>query len=101
MTERYACASRYAWRPYKDEIVILDTVSGDYFLLNETASLIWGRLLSQQEHQEICQTLVQKYNVSEEKALQDLKQLIRRLVADGFLVEDKQEDSKNRTTPKS
>jgi hypothetical protein len=101
MTERYACASRYAWRTYKNEVVILDTVSGDYFLLNETASLIWEGLLSQQGPQEICQRMVQKYKVTEEKALQDLKQLIQRLGGDGFLVEDRQEEGKSCSTPKS
>jgi hypothetical protein len=45
--------------------------------------------------------MVQKYKVSEDKALQDLKQLIQRLGGDGFLVEDRQEEDKSCSTPKS
>jgi len=101
MTERYACASRYAWKTYKNEVVILDTTSGDYFLLNETASLIWEGLLSQQDPRGICHQLVQKYEVAEEKALQDMKALIQRLNAEGFLVEDSTGVSSEGCLPKS
>jgi len=86
MKEEYACSSKYAWRKMEEKVLILDTTAGDYFLLNETASLIWEGLLSQQEPREICRTLVEAYELSEEKALRDVKELIQRLKAERFLV---------------
>lgn len=91
MKEEYICPNKYAWRKLEGKVVILDTSSGEYYVLNETASLIWERLLSHQEPQEICQRLIQEYETSEERALQDMKELIQRLRADGLLVRNRAE----------
>lgn len=86
--ERYMCSDRYAWRKLESEVVILDTISGNYFLLNETASLVWEELNSQNEPREIGLKLAQEYDVPEEKARQDVEKLIQGFMTDGFLVSD-------------
>ncbi len=87
MTKKnYKCASGFAWRVLDNKVVILDTGSGDYYMLNETASLIWEGVIAQQDSRKIVRKLIQEYQISEEKVLQDINRIINSLEAEGKLV---------------
>lgn len=84
--EEYVCADKFAWRKLDNEVVILDTTSGSYYLLNETAGRIWELLIEKLSLEKICLNLIHEYDITKEKALDDIKKIINSFKKDGFIV---------------
>jgi PqqD family protein of HPr-rel-A system len=62
-----------------DEIVLLDTASGEYFGLNGTAALIWRHLGEGRTLQEIAVDLERLYDVDEAQARADVETYVELL----------------------
>lgn len=88
MKRRYICPEKYAWRKMENEVVILDVPSGDFFVLNETASIIWEALMTQEEPEEISQRITEEFTIPANLALQEINEVLHRFKKDGFLLED-------------
>lgn len=82
---RFECAPNYSWRKLEDKVVILDTTSGDFFMLNETAGLIWEGIMAQEDRPALIRRVTTQYDVSEEDCDRDVETLIAQFISDGFL----------------
>jgi hypothetical protein len=72
-------------RELEDETVILDTVSGAYFRLNETGSLVWSRLATAASAEALAEHLVAVCGISREVAHRDVAELLDDLRSRGLI----------------
>jgi hypothetical protein len=84
-TRLRASRSIYA-RPFGDEIVLLDFGRGEYFALDEVGAHVWRLLESGETLSAIARAICSEYDVSEDKALEDVLALAREM-RDRSLVE--------------
>jgi hypothetical protein len=68
------------------ETVLLNSETGHYFSLNETGSLIWKWIGESLELDEISNKLVEKYEVSNEDALQSIYELVEDLLTEKLIL---------------
>lgn len=76
--------ARIAWQIVAGEAILLDLDSGRVVGLNETATFIWPRLQSQDEH-ELLDALVLEFEVDREAARRDLSRFVALLKEHGFV----------------
>jgi hypothetical protein len=67
------------------EAVILVLVSGTYFSLNAVGTVIWRLLQEPRTVQEICETIVRDYDVSEDRCRADVFRLLEDLERRGLI----------------
>ena len=84
--KKYALNERYAWKMLEEKVLILDTHTGDYFVLNSSGSDIFRGLMKNKDNAEITQDLCSTFMVTEEEASIDVNGLIERLDGDGILI---------------
>jgi hypothetical protein len=75
-----------AWQTIEGEAVLLDLSRGRSMGLNETASLVWS-LLPDLDDEQIAQELARRFDVSVERARNDVGCLISRLLERGMVEE--------------
>lgn len=68
------------------EIVALDIEGGDCYGFNQVASEIWDLLKDDTSINEICRSMMQDFDVSEDQCRSGVEALIRRLESDGLVV---------------
>ncbi|MGE0876531.1 MAG: PqqD family protein [Burkholderiales bacterium] len=73
-------------RQVGDETVMLDLARGAYFGLDPVGARIWQLLEAGRSLLEICDTIVDEYEVSREAFEQDLLRLVDSLAKSGLLV---------------
>ena len=67
------------------ETVLLDLSSGRYYTLNRLGSVIWGHCSGHSTISDIHAVLCDRFEVSSDRALDDLVALINELVKEGLL----------------
>jgi hypothetical protein len=67
------------FRTLDQEAVVLNVDSGAYYVLNETATMIWNLIDGKQTLHDIVEKLCTDYQVSCEKAEQSLQRLMKDL----------------------
>ena len=65
--------------PLGDETVVMDTDSGDYIGINAVGTSIWNLIQQPVTVQEILQSLISEYEVTEEQCLQEITIFLERL----------------------
>lgn len=68
-----------------EDLIILDLISGEYFEANELGSLIINELKKNQDIEQIKKTIMQKFNVKDAVAEDDLMKFINQLDKKGLL----------------
>ena len=68
-----------------EDLIILDLISGEYFEANELGSLIINELKKNQNIEQIKKTIMQKFNVKDAVAEDDLMKFINQLDKKGLL----------------
>ncbi len=63
----------------QQELLLLDTEFKQIHQLNETASFVWDRCEQVPDAVAIAQLLAQEFDVAEDVALNDVRQILRRL----------------------
>lgn len=69
-----------------DEVVVLEMKAGAYFGLEGVAARVWQLLSEPRTVREITQTLLEEYDVEEERCRRDVEALIERLEDRGLVV---------------
>ena len=69
------------WTKLGDEVAILNSETGTYFGLDAVGSRIWCLMADGTAVDEVVSTLLTEYEVDEQRARQDLRDLIDQLVA--------------------
>ncbi|MFA6028554.1 MAG: PqqD family protein [Elusimicrobiota bacterium] len=81
----WAPAEHVAWRKVREETVLLDVETSEYFSLNPTASRVWELLTERRPAEEIARALSAEYEVPEPQALKDVQALAGSLRKNGLL----------------
>src|SRR3954471_16343547 len=77
-----------AAKAFEDEVVIINTVSGRYYDLGGSGTLVWSLLERGASLAEVAQALSAAYGVSEATARDDSEALLERLLAEDLVVAD-------------
>ena len=86
---RFRPADAVYARMFDGELVVLDAKGGEYFALDEIGAELWNGLESGKTLEEISDIIVQRYDVTRERALADLTALCNELVARGLFVDER------------
>lgn len=73
------------WRKVKDEAVILNIETSEYYTANQVGTFIWELLTKNNTEAKVAQELSKAYGISEQEALADTKGYIKQLSAMGLL----------------
>jgi hypothetical protein len=73
------------FRDLDGEAVLLETVTGRYYGLNEVGTRMWSLLQLNGETEAVCRVLGAEYDVSEARLREDLAELIAALAARGLV----------------
>lgn len=73
-------------RQVGDETVILDLASGTYFGLDPVGARIWQLMGEKKALSEICDTMLDEYDVTRDAIERDVVELAQRLSAQGLIV---------------
>lgn len=65
------------WSELDDEIIVLDTSTGDFYSLNKTATEVWKALDAQTPVEHIAASLATKYGVPHAQAVADVIELTK------------------------
>lgn len=84
---QYKVSEKYTWKPLKQSVVILNLNEGSYITLNDTASLIWTKLMDGLSADEIAKCMLEEFDCEESEALSDVKEYIESCLSEGLLVE--------------
>ncbi len=63
----------------QDEIVMVNIILGKYFSMNPVASSIWDAIEKPQSIGEICQTLMEEYDIDEATCTQEVSGFLNEL----------------------
>jgi hypothetical protein len=85
LTENLIVSSQCIARQVGDETVILDLGSGTYFGLDAVGGRIWQLLGEGKSLNEICEVVLDEYDVSREDLERDVTGLTNELVAQGLV----------------
>jgi len=69
------------WKEVEGETILLNHKKNEFFVLNETGTIVWKKLNGKNSEEMISKELAKKFKVTEKKALADTKQLIKKLVS--------------------
>ena len=86
LTARFRPKPHVLVRELEGEAVLLDLDTGRYFGLNATGARIWALLDGERDLEQLLDELLQEHVVSRERLLQDVRELIAGLRAQGLLV---------------
>lgn len=76
--------SELPWSQVDDEIVLLDTATGNYFGLNRVAAYVWSLLDQPRSLEDIVSGVCDKYDVPREQCSRDVRALLDNLVHQKF-----------------
>ena len=75
MDRTTTATAHLVWSELDDEIIVLDTSSGDFYSLNKTATEVWKALERQTPVEDIAVGLVVKYGITPAQATADVLEL--------------------------
>ena len=82
------CSEAVHARLFDEELVILDLAKGEYYALDRVGACLWSGLQAGRSIDAIAREIVAEYDVTFERALDDLVALGDDLVAKGLMVQD-------------
>jgi hypothetical protein len=74
-------AGKIEWKEIEGEVVLVNSIKQEFFVLNKTGSFIWKKINGKNTEKKISIELAKKYKISEKKAVADTKQLIKKLLS--------------------
>lgn len=84
----YKLSENQIFTKVSGETVILDQETGEYFGLNETATLVWDALeKSPKSFQALKSVVLENYSVEEETCVVDLEYIINEFLKNNLIVE--------------
>jgi hypothetical protein len=88
LTTRISIPESVLFQDLDGEAVLLDTVSGRYYGLNEVGTRMWSLFQLHGEIEEVCRALVSEYDAPEERLREDLLCFVDTLAASGLVRTD-------------
>lgn len=81
-------AEKVTWKNLPTGFVLLDLESGNYFTLNETASIFVQGITNSKPLETIVDQITEEYDITKEQAQSDIDELIVSLESEGLLVKN-------------
>lgn len=81
----YRASTKYLYSEIDSEAVILDINSGTYFGLNEVSNTVWQLLQTPASQQQLVEKILAEYEVTEERAVSDIDNLLKEMVNTGLV----------------
>ncbi len=85
LSDRVTVPAQVMDRSVGDETVILDLASGTYYGLDPVGARMWQLLGEGKSLAEVCDLMLQEYDVPQERLAQDLLKLAEQLAAQGLV----------------
>lgn len=82
----YKLSKDYLWKEVGGQVVVLHFESGRYYSLNASGSTIWKGLLENRSTDEITADLCACFDVDEDTARDDVREITEEFVQKKFLV---------------
>ena len=80
-------AADISWRDIKDELVVLNTHSGEYFVFNDTGRTIWFAIIEGKSEDDIAKQIVREYDVkSEADVYEDIRTFVDKALKNNLLI---------------
>ena len=76
------------WKNLGDEVILLDTQNGEYFVLNETAAMMWNMLMKNIPTEQIIAAVTESFEIDEKSAGNDFNDFLRSLL-DSRIIENR------------
>ena len=84
----YKVSDKIVFREIDDGIVLINLKSGYYYSFNGSACFIFTLLRKEKNTTEVVDELMTEFNISEEKAVADLKQFIESLEKEEIVIRE-------------
>ena len=78
---------KVSWRVLDSEAVVLDVDTGYYYTLNPTATFVWEMVVQGLSLSEIATEMVEKYDVDEAQAREDIEEQLQTWSRDELIYE--------------
>lgn len=88
LATRFTIPESVLFRDLDGEAVLLETVTGRYYGLNEVGTRMWSLLQLHGEIEAVCRALVSEYDAPEARLRDDLLRFVDTLAASGLLRTD-------------
>jgi hypothetical protein len=85
LTTRITVPESVLFRDLDGEAVLLETVTGRYYGLNEVGTRMWALIQDHGEIGAVCHALLAEYDVPEDRLREDLGYFVETLAARGLL----------------
>ena len=86
LTDKVAIPAQVMARQVGEEVVILDLAGGSYFGLDPVGARIWELIGESKTFAEICETMLEEYEVEREQLETDVLRLTGELLERGLVV---------------
>ncbi len=70
----------------QDELVMMDIQKGKYFALNPVATRIWNLLENPLTIKQLCELLIEEYEVKYEQCREEVEELLKEMVKLGLVL---------------
>ena len=81
----YRRTEQIEWRKFENESLLLNVQTGTYFRINEVGSFIWETLDGKKTAENLINSMVKQFDVSEETARQDYQNFTAQLLQDKLI----------------
>ena len=75
----------YVWKDLKEDIVLLNPKTGDYFGLNPVAASFWKQLDGDTAEIDIITRLLDEFEIDRETLEEDIGELVSKLIENGLI----------------
>ncbi len=82
----FQLAEKTSWKEMDGLVIIVDTVSGAYYSLNQVASDIWINIVSGKAIEEVRKELLDKYSVDKETLSTDISACVDKWLKEGLII---------------
>ena len=77
--------SRFAETALDDEVVLMNTQSGEFFALKGTGLAIWNLIDGKRDQTAICAVLAERFEVAPDQCHTDVAEFVAQLAKAGFV----------------
>ncbi|MFH1213219.1 MAG: PqqD family protein [Candidatus Neomarinimicrobiota bacterium] len=82
----YKRTEQVEWRKFENESLLLNVQTGTYFRINEVGSFIWENLDGKKTAENLINSIVRRFDVSEATARQDYQKFTEQLLQDKLII---------------
>ena len=82
----YKRTEQVEWRKFENESLLLNVQTGTYFRINEVGSFIWETLDGKKTAENLINSMVKQFDVTEETARLDYQNFTAQLLQDKLVI---------------